>query len=352
MGGSGPLSAVLGLQTNFKYTSHRRQFTPFGGFQKLLLDTAHEVAAIYDSGTRRGWLVPKLSVFLHMAQAYAMSFADTMENGVPYVSEHAEAVNLISVLAPLGDRPVLVNGNTGGETETSSVAGELVLRQLLLGLNTNLLSAVAVVQKSSGKKLHGFEFMDVVTAPGRGTCMKVVTLASTGRRWIELVNQVDAVIVCSDIGQVISPSRALTRPNRWCNSLPTGRDYMAAMLPCLRRLARRRGDSTCLPVSFKGATDVLDQGGKDDCNRQSSSSPASLGMKITEDSFWNIQGDPFHHCQHDIESDDTCWDREGFLQHLKTQSYRVRGLAMVKRQTEQKPASPSKVPLEGAVVFG
>lgn len=44
LGASAPLSALLGLQANFKYTGHRLQFTPYGGYSKLFRDTALDLA--------------------------------------------------------------------------------------------------------------------------------------------------------------------------------------------------------------------------------------------------------------------------------------------------------------------
>ncbi|KAH7117286.1 hypothetical protein B0J13DRAFT_514238 [Dactylonectria estremocensis] len=338
--GGGPLSVVLGLQTNFKYTSHRRQFTPFGGFSKLLRDTALEVAAVYDAGNRRCWLVPKLSILLHMAHAYALSCADGPATTVPFVEAHSDAAELISVLEPLGDQPIHgVNrvATIGGPSPDATFLDGFVFRQLLLGLNTNLLSAVASTQKSSGKKLYGFEFMDVVKTPGRGTCMKAMTLYSVGRHWLDLVNGVDAIIMCSDIGQVITPAAAVSRRRPECNNLPTGLDYLAAMVPCLSHLVRRRGG--VLEISPANANG----------NAPSSS---SCRVKISEDSFWDLCGDPFRPCTHDMNSSETCWNRVDFLQRLVTVSFFMRNMPVAMARPESTLSSVQTIPLSGAVTFG
>ncbi|PVH97252.1 hypothetical protein DM02DRAFT_533559 [Periconia macrospinosa] len=309
VGASAPLAAVLGLQTNFKYASHRRQFTPLGNYWKLLQDASREQAIIYDAGQRRSWLVPKLSLLLHMCHAYTLACTGTPDDRVPYVDPHCDAIEVIKALEPLGDTPVC-----GGKTD------KFLFRELLLGLNTNLLKTVASIRRSSGKKLYGFEFMDVVTEPGRGSCMKKLDVLSLAKNWLEIVNVVDAVVVCSDLGEAIIAVEGNGRKSTSCNMLPKNLDYLAATLPCLARLAEREGGG-------------LSAGGQP--------------IRIGENTLWELRGNPFGICQHG-NSNETCWKRLDLVQRL----VRKRRFEFRVPLRAVQPSPLKQLPASGAVVFG
>ena len=334
-----PLSAVLGVQANYKYISHRRRFTPFSGYCTLLRDTAAKTVAVYDAAQRRGWLVPMLSLLLHMAHAYVLNSVDAPADKVPFVDGHADAAELISVLEPLGEGHIF--GRTNG-TPTPAAPDDhgLLFHQLLLGLRTNLLSTTEATKPSTHRALHGFEFMDVVSAPDRGACMRTVELPSASHAWFPLANAADAVVVCANIVEVITPAtpapasatpRSSSRNNSPCDTLPEDSGYLAATVPCLDRIARRRGCELPLaPVVNininppNGA--VTRPGGK--WNH----------VKLSDDSFWELRGNPFAGCSHrhghgpenglgnelgnglgnghqgDGEANSTCWDREDLVQ--------------------------------------
>ena len=146
IGASNPLSAILGLERKYSFVTNRRQFTPENCYSKMLHDTARELAAVYDAGTKRCWLVPKLSLLLYMCRSYSQG-RGLPDGCIPSIDPYADAVDIIQTLEPCGNTVV-----HGEQTDA------LAFRQLLFGLNINLLTTVAAVQPSSGKKLYGFEF--------------------------------------------------------------------------------------------------------------------------------------------------------------------------------------------------
>jgi hypothetical protein len=358
-GGIGPLSATLGLQANFQYMTHRRQFTPFGGFSSLLRSTASDLAVLYDASQQRGWLVPKLSLLLHMCHAYALSCADNPVDNVPFVPSHADAAELISQLESLGERSVLgshksTDGNGCENNKAALVSPEttLLFRQLLLGLNSNLLSTVAATQPSEGKHLHAFEFMDVVTTPGRGSCMRKLDLLPGGRAWVDVVNAVDCVVVCADIGNVITPAALANilspRRSRKCDVLPQKQDCLAATVPCLARLAHRKG--------LKGGSLLLDAavdiGSNGNTNEDLKDTSFSPRVEVSDETFWGLRGDPFRACQHDGSETHSCWERKDLFQKLKTApERRIQMRLSIRRERGPPVRSSVEIPLYGAVVF-
>ncbi len=311
IGASAPLSAVVQVQADFKYAYHHQQFTPLGNYSKLLHDTARELIVVYDATQRRSWLVPKLSLLLHMSRAYVLRCKDVPEDRVPYVEPHVDAAEVIQPLIPLGN--TVVYGEQGHE---------FLFHQLLLGLNINLLKTTASKSNSSGKSLFGFDFMDIVTEPGRGTCMKELKLLQSGKFWTKIANVVDAVVVCSELGEAIVAADTSNKANAECNKLPKDLDYLATTLPCLVRLAEREG------VDLKTAQ--------------------LHNVKIAEKTLWSLTGNPFQVCQHN--SSETCWEQSDLVQQLVSEdSTRIR--LFLNTQKKALPQVPG-LPLSGAVVFG
>ncbi|KIY03252.1 uncharacterized protein Z520_01719 [Fonsecaea multimorphosa CBS 102226] len=312
IGVQSPVSVLAGLQTNFKFVSSRLQFQPANSYQKLLEDTAKDLAIVYDAGQRRCWLLPKLSLLLHMSHAYAQR-RNIPSDRVPHVAPHPDAHDIIEFLRNFGEHQI-----------HEDPANPFLFRQLLLGLNINLLTTVSAVQQSSGTKLYGFEFLDVVTSPGRGSCMKKLELESAGKAWLDIVNVVDAVVVCSELGEAITPVEDSGRSSPSCNVVPKDRDYLAATLPCLSRLIERKGGR------------LTPQDGLH-------------GVKISEDSYWHLCGNPFRPCLHGTRSSSSCWKGFDIIQRLES--------AKLFKLFPVSPRIPSAPPVRnippfGAVVFG
>jgi hypothetical protein len=192
----------------------------------------------------------------------------------------------------------------------------------MLGLNTNLLRAIALIQDSTRKKLYGFEFMDIITQPGRGSCMKELKTNLPAKDWFGIANVVDAVVVCANLGDAITAVDRASTQSKQCNKVPCGSDYLTATICCLKRLVERRG----------GALD--------------GDVKAHL-LQISENSFWDLRKDPFLECQHDVSSG-ACWQRADIFQHLISRWDRTK-----RNFIKQLPAPiVIPIPVSGAVVFG
>ena len=100
--------------------------------------------------------------------------------------------------------------------------------------------------------------------------MKRVNIKSQGKCWFSIVNNADAMVVCANLGQAITPVDENNQRNPYCNVLPPGSDYLAVPLSCLTELILRKGRQDS------------------DLNRNQNEV-----FKISEDHFWNISGNPF-----------------------------------------------------------
>jgi hypothetical protein len=307
-----PVQALFGLQANFRVVSHRLRFPPPENYAQLLEETARETALIYDSSERRGWLVPKLSLLLHMGQAYATR-CGWPKGRVPLVGPHSDAATLITHLEPLGETAV------GGHGK-----GAFLFRHLLLGLNTNLLKTRVSVRQSGGKNLYGYELTDIITNPGRGSCMKEIRLGKQGSKaWIDIANEVDALVVCAGLGDAITAADEARTRNKQCSRVPPARDYLAATINCLKILVESRGGAL-----------------EGDLQAQM--------LQISDESFWDLSSNPFSICNHS-SSPGGCWESTEVFQRLASRKFT--GLRRILGRT-QPPSTSIKIPASGAVVFG
>jgi hypothetical protein len=308
-GASSPISSIVGLQKNFRYSYHRIRFEPTDNYIRLLQDASQQSVILYDATQRRCWLVPKLSLLLHMSQIYTSRFNRGLGDRIPYVEPHTDAAEPIPSLEPAGETSVL-----------EGQATKLLFRELLFLLSTRILKTAEAVHKSGHGKLYGFEFMDVILSPDRGSCMKRLDIRSRAT-WLDLVNEVGTVIVCSDLGEAILAAEGSTRKCTMCNKVPQSRDYFTATLPCLSRLAEQRGVD-------------LRVGG--DC------------VKIADKAVWKLELDPFTPCPHEGNSSKTCWERPGLIQQVTRPKFPH--FPTLLRPAEARPTQ--SFPVNGAVVFG
>jgi hypothetical protein len=313
---AGPIQAGVNGQANFTFLSHRLHFRPASEYTKMLYDTAKDVVLISDVHNRRSWLVPKLSLMLHMAHVWFAENSgrsDININPIPFAEPHDDESIVIRALEGHGDLAVCGQGNDSFK-----------LRSLLLGLSINLLASVHHKAESTSKVIYGFEFMDIILEPGRGTPMKEVKI-ETSPSWLVLANLADAVIICSKLGEAIAPAQGCCRSNEQCNTVPCGQDYLAAHLSCLDRFRSRAGKEWF----------ALDE-----------PNPGPLYQRKIH---WRVSGNPFEVCGHKVQSKDTCWRGTNRLQNFDRKFV---FLSKNSKEDHSGTTGSRKLGIKGAVVFG
>jgi hypothetical protein len=313
-------------QASFVFRSNRLNFTPTSDYSRLIRNTSLETVLLYDSSSKRSWAVSKLDVLLHMCHIWARRH-NLRNHRIPFVEPHTDSHTLVNALEDCGENIVCGSGNE-----------KTTLRTLLLGLSINMLRSMQVVAPSGNRELYGFEFLDIVDEPGRGGFMKKLKLTGSGASWSHLATFVDAIIVCSSIGEVITPLPSPTRNSKSCNLLPMYRDYLAITVECIRRIMERRGRE--FPTVLGGTVSFCD------------------GV------MWRVSANPFPDCNHNREGHSTCWTDHDILQSLVLRNGQMNVQNMIHifaRVVTQRPDSP-QTDLEekncnvfvmgGALVFG
>lgn len=127
-------------QMSFTFVFNRIMFSPSTVFAKMLKDTSREVAIVVDCSDQRAWFVPKLSLLIHMSHAWVRRHRID-PNPIPYANTHHVGVSVEQTLENCGDIAL------SGQGEDC-----LKLRQLLLGLNINLIESRQHTEDASRKK--------------------------------------------------------------------------------------------------------------------------------------------------------------------------------------------------------
>jgi hypothetical protein len=149
--------------------------------------------------------------------------------------------------------------------------------------------------------------------------MKTITFDAKGKSWLPMANLADAVIFGTGFGDVIVAAGSGTRGKFLnCTTVPVGLDYLAATVPCLRKLRSNQGSDGTDPQDFQ--------------------------IKIAENIFWGISPTSFDDCNH-VNGIESCWERSETFQQL--------GGPKIRRMNGTRPQiSLSGLPTAGAVVFG
>ncbi len=75
-----------------RQTSGSRQtvlnFSPSQVFSQMLRNTSKEVALLYDATTERSWIVPKLSLLLHMCHVWQGLHKSDKASAIPFAEPH------------------------------------------------------------------------------------------------------------------------------------------------------------------------------------------------------------------------------------------------------------------------
>ncbi|KXX75267.1 hypothetical protein MMYC01_208647, partial [Madurella mycetomatis] len=191
-----PLQAGGSIQANFRFHTNRLSFTASTVFSQMLRNTSMEMALLYDVATKRSWIVPKLSLLLHMCHVWRAVYGDkghqNQSDAVPFVEPYSDITTVVEALENRGDMAVCGQGSDA-----------LSLRTLLIGFNINLLLCIKNTDPPRRRGLYGFDIMEVVMEPGRGSCMRKVQLGVSGEAWLPLASSVDTIVMCADIGDVV-----------------------------------------------------------------------------------------------------------------------------------------------------
>ena len=220
------------------------------GWYLDMLDLAKDTPLIvYDNANtaKRAWLVPQLSVVLHMAHIWACNKTDLLRpipTAVPHWDSSEAALGVLK-------RHSKDELRDGLEVDKIYCLRDLIGRLLMTLHNLAETEALAKREPSrtiklGGSKLYGWELLDVV----RGKKSIFRKQIDISQDWMVLGEE-SVVLFCQNFGDVIKPA-----PNiRLCpkaRSVHQGQNQLTATIKCLQRLSEERcglKDSACLRIA-------------------------------------------------------------------------------------------------------
>lgn len=262
-----------------------------------LLDSAQlRPLLVYDDHpeAQKGWLVPTLSVILHMAHVWAQG--KHLLNKIPYVSPCWNAEEMaMQLIQEYGGLPLrrkheemampLIQENLGSrarrllrERENEHECLRDVVQKLLISLE-ELIVEEAIAEKDpdptvsfESSKVYGWDLVDIARLSL--TCRR--KQLSIHESWTVLSNEV-LTLFCQGLGEVIRPASASNICSTW-NPIPSERHYLTATVPCLRQLSLQYGRAStgqCLRLSKDGYWHWQSDGLFDDCDCDANSMSTS-----------------------------------------------------------------------------
>ncbi|KAN0102723.1 hypothetical protein V8E51_011036 [Hyaloscypha variabilis] len=260
----GPINLALQAMRSWIFQTNVQQFTAPTQYSTAVALSSNKVALVMDSESKQAWLIPKLSLILHLCHKYFQEFKPRVgyiKDPIPF-AEPAPNGSWAAQQAIVAEGDTIVLGTLDqADTET--------LRQVFLRINTNLLDSVKTREKPRNAVMFASEMMDMWDQPATGSPLREVNINRCARSWTCLVSIVDVFCVCANIGPAIEP---VPIPNHVCDCcmLPTNQYYLAAHMWCLEQLSKRARSST---------------------------SQLQHGMcKLGEDAVWCVQTSPWRRC--------------------------------------------------------
>jgi hypothetical protein len=312
---AGPINTNVQLVSTWRFHSNVQHFHRHEQYSTALRLGRGNVAVVIDSESKQVWLVPMLSVVLHLCHRYfqELNLGNLTDNPLPFADPSPDgASEAARVLESSGD--VIVFGAVGDPHSEC-------LRQLFLRINTNLLNASGTREPSNKKTLFASELMAMITEPGRGSPLKKMKAPADAESWVGLLERVDFVGVCANIGPLIKPEPPSHSPCT-CSALPSDRYFLAAHMRCLDALSKRAGD---------GIRDSLNK-----------------ACRLGETVFWNADKVHWTSCPAGIH--DPIWNEKGKI--LQQISSKEKGKGKDVSGLNGQTVAPRDLPEDGAVVFG
>ena len=222
-------------------------------FQDLILRAKDQPSILYDVGRRQGWLVPELSVVLHIAHTWASRQPDIA----------AEVLEKIPHAAVSGDGGVAawdaieegksVELRKDSMDEKPQLFGD-VIKNVLCALESRKDSAAGrddtffEFHTKTGSGLRGWDFVDVVDWKYSSERKEVEIERKTAGEWSSIAaeNPDLMVLFCKDLGQPIKPAKQQKVCRLW-SPIPEGRCYLTASVPCLKKLSDNCGGTESRP---------------------------------------------------------------------------------------------------------
>ena len=237
---TGQLHFIMGAKDG------RSHFSQKGPFQRIIQCAENTPVVLYDVEDHRAWLVPALSVMLHIVQ--------TRHHISPYKTR-GQDITLTPVTPEDGKcaatQAVEANKWRQLYDQDNTVETNYYYKDAILDLWSQierLMEKEDSLESGTGLALHGtmrsqiygWEYMSLVHE--KNYRRKEAAIAKTSGGWVDLINDIDALVLfATGLGDVIKPAADLKNLCPLWRNLPKGKDYLAARVSTMELLYSEAG---------------------------------------------------------------------------------------------------------------
>lgn len=238
---TGQISFIVGAKDG------KLHFSQNGHFETILQCAEETPVLLYDQFEKRAWLTPALDIMLHIVF--------TRHHLTPYKVEGRE-VEIIAAdprqYECAAKKAVMQNASRKLFDDNPSTGKQYCFRDAILDLwsyigrlmekDEKIKACPGVaVHATMQSKLYGWEYMALVHERNFFR-RKEQTLKKTSGDWSNLINDIDAVVLFArGVDEIIRPTINLGALCDQWQSLPKGKDYLAASIPMLELLYAESG---------------------------------------------------------------------------------------------------------------
>ena len=280
-----PVQATIQAEMTFTFVNNIQTFSASDSYALAIEEVSHHVCLVYDSTAGKAWLVPKLSLLLHLCHTY---FARPLSSSSQATPEDPIPFAIPSYDGSQAARDALFNkGDVVVRWHGTEKIDKILLRQVLVDINRNISDTSRTRELPHKDTLLAPELMSMVDKPGMFNGLAEMTSKAAFDSWSSLVEYVDAVFVCSNLGPAIQPALPAVLHSCNCVDIPSNKQYLAVHMQCLDVIFRRRGIKM------------------DQLSREV--------LKINKDHDWCLNGQPFRGCQHGGQQSDFWADLDSIV---------------------------------------
>ncbi|KAL9123052.1 MAG: hypothetical protein Q9187_000403 [Circinaria calcarea] len=207
---------------------------------------------LYDTEKKRGWLIPELSVILHIVHVWASRQEDLSPNTVHDIPHAEISANGGMAAYDAIDKGRLVKVRPEGIDGKPQLFID-VIKSFLTAFESRKEEIITREDSSSSRPfrqpgLRGWDILDIVTRKHIFGRKEVPIMKKTGGKWdlVALENPELIVLFGEGLGEPIKPERHEKLCRTW-TPVPEGRDYLIASVRCLKQLAAIHGGPPTCP---------------------------------------------------------------------------------------------------------
>ncbi|KAK7985657.1 hypothetical protein PG988_003279 [Apiospora saccharicola] len=238
-----PLTLSTNVGATMTFVNTTQHFKAPKKYAEALLGESRKSALIIDHSAKRAFLVPKLSLALHLCRIVALeAYQPPDVEDFPTASPSIDGSRAAhSVFEQNKDKIVIGKDGWGNA---------LTLEELFLRVNKAMSSSANDSEPPRRLTLHGpmvpaREARGCMDEPDGGTGLSMVQDWGL-LPWVRIAELADLRFVCSNLGSAIRPAMPVGHIGCECCDIPCGRYLLGAHLWCLERLLYKLGPDSAL----------------------------------------------------------------------------------------------------------